>query len=130
MNTKLFSREVLLSDRSILLSLALLYFIIHQIFAGQYGYFRDEFYYIACSDHLDWGFVDQPPLSIFLLKISRWILGDSLHAIRFLPAVAGAVSLFFTGLMARTLGGGRFSQVLAALAPSAFSALAYSSDFS
>ncbi len=30
-------------------------------------YFRDEFYYLACSHRLDWGYVDQPPLSIALL---------------------------------------------------------------
>jgi hypothetical protein len=33
------------------------------LYAGQnYGYFRDELYYLACALHLDWGYVDQPPL--------------------------------------------------------------------
>jgi hypothetical protein len=30
--------------------------------ATRYGYFRDAFYYLACSEHLAWGYVDQPPL--------------------------------------------------------------------
>jgi hypothetical protein len=33
---------------------------------GGYGIFRDELYYLACADHLDWGYVDQPALSVLL----------------------------------------------------------------
>ncbi len=83
---------------------------------SSYGYFRDEFYYLACSDRLDWGFVDHPPLSIAILSISRAVLGDSLVAIRFLPALIGAVTVYLAGLMARELGGGTFARVLAAIA--------------
>jgi hypothetical protein len=102
----------------ILLCLSLVKLFIHLISNGllNYGYFRDEFYYLACSDHLAWGYVDQPPLSIFLLTISRWLFGDSLFALRLFPALAGAVTVFFTGLLARRMGGGKFSQALAALA--------------
>jgi len=44
------------------------------------------------------------------------LFGDSLFAIRLLPAIAGAATVFLTGLMARKLGGGRFAQDLASLA--------------
>lgn len=90
--------------------------VVQIIFHGNYGYFRDELYYIACSDHLDLGYVDQPPLSTAILRISRLLLGDSLQAIRFLPSVAGAGVVILGALMARRLGGGRFAQGLAALA--------------
>jgi hypothetical protein len=90
----------------------LLYFVVGE----GYGYFRDEFYYLACADHLAWGYVDQPPLSILLLKISRAVLGDSVMAIRLLPALAGAAAIFLTGWMARAIGGGRFAQALAMIA--------------
>jgi len=83
---------------------------------GGYGYFRDELYYIACSEHLAAGYVDQPPLSIFILALNRLFLGDSLFALRFLPAVAGAATVFLTGLMAKELGGNKFTQGLACLA--------------
>jgi hypothetical protein len=53
-----------------------------------YGCFRDKIYYIACSKQLAWGYVDQPPLSIGLLAASRALLGDSLVALRTLPALA------------------------------------------
>ncbi|MBI2504542.1 MAG: glycosyltransferase family 39 protein [Candidatus Latescibacteria bacterium] len=82
---------------------------------GGYGYFRDELYYIACSEHLDWGYVDHPPLSILFLRLSRWGLGDSLFALRLLPALAGAALVWLTALLARELGGGERAQALAAL---------------
>lgn len=83
--------------------------------AGGYGWFRDEFYYLACSDRLAWGYVDHPPLSILLLRISRLLLGDSLVAVRFLPALAGAATVFLTAWMAGRLGGGRTAQIVAGL---------------
>ncbi|HEY0798423.1 MAG TPA: hypothetical protein VGD50_04690, partial [Candidatus Baltobacteraceae bacterium] len=35
---------------------------LHVATAGQYGYQRDEFYFLECAKHLAWGYVDQPPL--------------------------------------------------------------------
>ncbi|MGD2088383.1 MAG: glycosyltransferase family 39 protein [Candidatus Aminicenantes bacterium] len=105
-------------DNYLLLYLALIKLVIHFISNGffHYGYFRDELYYLACSDHLAWGYVDQPPLSIFLLAISRLFFGDSIFALRLFPALAGAATVFLTGLIVRRLGGGKFAQVMAALA--------------
>ena len=101
----------------LLISLAAAKFMLHFgiNLASAYGYFRDEFYYIACSDHLAFGYVDQPPLSILLLKISRVFFGDSLAAIRLFPALAGALTVFLTGKIVKELGGGRFAQLFAAL---------------
>jgi 4-amino-4-deoxy-L-arabinose transferase-like glycosyltransferase len=89
---------------------------VHLYASRNYGYFRDELYYLACSDHLGWGYVDQPPLVALILKIERWLFGDSLVAIRFVSALAGAAKVFLTGLIARELGGKTFAQILAALA--------------
>src|SRR6266478_339246 len=79
--------------------------LIHFLTNGRYNYFRDELYYIACGQHLAFGYVDLPPLSALLVRLSRVLLGDSLFAIRFLPAVAGAVNVALTGMIARELGG-------------------------
>jgi len=78
---------------------------IHIAFSGSYGYFRDELYYIACSKHLAWGYVDHPPLSILFLAIARFFLGDSLLAIRILASLAGAVVVVLAAMIARQLGG-------------------------
>jgi 4-amino-4-deoxy-L-arabinose transferase-like glycosyltransferase len=123
-------------DRSILwllLGLAALKLLLHlgvNLWGG-YGIFRDELYYLACADHLAWGYVDQPPLSIFLLAGIRAVLGDSLFALRFVPALAGAALVFVTGLLAREMGGGRFAVILAATASlTAGAVLAVSSVYS
>ena len=55
--------------------LAILQFTLQTIFHGNYGYFRDELCYIACSNHLAFGYVDQPPLSITILWVNRMLLG-------------------------------------------------------
>lgn len=83
---------------------------------GGYGYFRDELYYIACSKRLAAGYVDQPPFSIFVMAAARQLLGDSVFAIRLVPAVTSALSVALLGLLTRRMGGGRAAVVLAALA--------------
>src|SRR6266478_2072840 len=85
----------------------------HLLTNGRYGYFRDELYYIACARHLDFGYVDQPPLSILLLRLSQMLFGDSLFSIRLLPALAGAATVALTGAIARELGGRGWAIALA-----------------
>src|SRR5712675_2089966 len=87
--------------------------LVHLLTNGRYGYFRDELYYIACGRHLAFGYVDQPPLSILLLQLSEVLLGNSLFAIRLLPALAGAATVAIAGLIARELGGRAWAIALA-----------------
>lgn len=89
--------------------------LLHFLTNGQYGYFRDELYYLSRGEHLDWGYVDQAPLAPWMARLSRMLLGDSLRALRFLPAVAGATKVLLTGLMVQELGGKRFAALLACL---------------
>src|SRR5437899_9715658 len=96
--------------------LALANFLLHVYFNNRYGYFRDEFDYMACGDHLAWGYVDHPPLIPFLIKISRLLLGDSLRSIRIVPALATSAAVILTAMIARELGGRRFAIALSALA--------------
>jgi len=90
--------------------------ILHIYFNDRYGYFRDEFNYLSCADHLDWGYVDQPPLVPFLAHLSRAVLGDSLRAIRFIPALASSLLIVQTALIAREFGGKQFALLLSAVA--------------
>jgi dolichyl-phosphate-mannose-protein mannosyltransferase len=92
--------------------------LVHLVTTGRFGYsyFVDELYYLACARHLAWGFVDMPPLFPAIVAALRAVLGESLLAVRLLPALAGAALVLMTGLMARDLGGRRFAQGIAALA--------------
>jgi hypothetical protein len=78
------------------------------LFAG-YEIFRDELYYIACSNRLDAGYVDHPPFSIYMLYLSRMLFGESLFAIRLFPALFSGLTVFFTGLLTYRLGGSFYS---------------------
>jgi hypothetical protein len=81
-----------------------------------YGWFRDELYYLACARHLDFGYVDHPPLVALLTAAMRALFGESLLAIRLLPSVAGALTVWVVGELAATLGGGAAARLLAQLA--------------
>jgi Dolichyl-phosphate-mannose-protein mannosyltransferase len=100
---------------AVIWALALAKLLFHLYFNNRYGYFRDEFDYISCGDHLQWGYVDQPPLIPFLVHVSRAVLGDSLRAIRFIPALASSLLLVQTAAIARELGGRRYAQLLSAI---------------
>ena len=65
-----------------------------------YGYFIDELYFIACAKRPAWGYIDQPPLSIVLLTLVQKLFGDNMLAVRFLPALSIASTMFVTGLIA------------------------------
>lgn len=110
------SKRFLSSDFALWGGLAIVKLLLHLLTNGRYGYFADELYYIAAGEHLEWGYAEFPPLVAVLANISRGLLGDSLFAIRLFPVIAGALTVFLTGVMVRELGGGRFAQCLAAIA--------------
>ncbi len=87
--------------------------LLHIVTLRGYGLFRDEFYYVACSKELAFGYVDHPPLAMALLAGVRALFGDSPFALRLLPALAGAATVWLVGLITRRLGGAAFAQSLA-----------------
>ena len=98
--------------------LCLLPLILHvavNLFAG-YGYFRDELYYIACAKRLGAGYVDHPPFSIYVLAVVRLLIGDSVFAIRLVPALTSALSVALVCGLVLKMGGGRAALIVAVLA--------------
>jgi 4-amino-4-deoxy-L-arabinose transferase-like glycosyltransferase len=95
--------------------LAALAVLVHFLCNRQYGYFRDELYYAACGEHPAWGYVDHAPLVALASWISRAVFGDSLFALRLLPALSAAPKVWLAGWMAREVGGAKFAQFFAGL---------------
>jgi hypothetical protein len=90
--------------------------LFHLATAQGYGIFRDELYYLACAARLDWGYVDHPPLVAVVAWLVQHTLGTSLLALRLVPALCAGALVLLTAALTRQLGGGRFAEVLAALA--------------
>ena len=98
MRLKFPSRQFLTSANAILLYIALFKLMLHLLTSTRYGYFIDELYTIACGRHLAFGYTDIPPLAPALSRLSGLLLGYSMTAIRLLPALAGAATVFMVGL--------------------------------
>ena len=110
------SSHPLLSGTALICGLALIRLAIYLIAGPRYGYFRDELYYLACGRHPAWGYMDQPPLIAWIAWLLQHTIGESLYALRLLPALADMGCIVMTGLLTRKLGGSRWAMFLASLA--------------
>jgi hypothetical protein len=115
------SQSTSLSNRlepgvAVVCCVALIRVAIYIVAAPNYGYFRDEMYYLACGEHPAWGYMDQPPLIAWIAWLLEHTIGVSLYALRLLPMLADVGTIVMAGLLTRKLGGGRWAMFLAALA--------------
>ncbi len=83
--------------------------------AGHYGYHRDELYFRLLSRHLNWGFVDQPPMTPALVRAATALFGDNLFALRLPAMVSLVVTVYLVAALARELGGGPAAQLVSAI---------------
>ena len=77
---------------------------------GIYQAHRDELLYLAEGHHLDWGYLEIPPL----LSLLAWIsvhLGTSIYWFKFWPAVFSGLTFILCGKMV-TFQGGRYLAIL------------------
>jgi 4-amino-4-deoxy-L-arabinose transferase-like glycosyltransferase len=98
-------------------ALSLFAFAVHVLadWFSPYGFQRDEFLYMAMGRHLQLWRMDFPPFIAILSQVERFLLGDSIVAIRFSSSIAAGLIVLLAALVARELGGGRFAQILAAI---------------
>ena len=104
------------ADTALLLAISAAFALFHVVTNGRYGFHRDELQFLSDARHLDWGYVSYPPLTPFIERIGLALFGLSMVGLRLFSVLAQAAVIFLSGLMARDLGGGRLSQVAAALA--------------
>lgn len=96
----------------LLISLVHLLIYILTLSFTSYGIFRDELYYLACANRLDLGYVDHPPLSIWVLAVWKFLLSDSVFVIRIVPAIISSATVFMIGLFTVRLGGGKSAVII------------------
>jgi 4-amino-4-deoxy-L-arabinose transferase-like glycosyltransferase len=82
--------------------------------SGRYGYHRDELYFLECGRHLAWGYPDQPPFVPVVARLMSGIAPTSLVVLRLPSAIAIAIAVYLTGVIAREFGADRKTQTLAA----------------
>jgi hypothetical protein len=88
----------------------------HLATGWRYGFDRDELMALEDARHLAWGYVQYPPMTAFWGRVALELFGTSLVGFRFFAALAMAVAVVLTGLLAKEMGGGKWAQVTAALA--------------
>jgi len=125
------SRQFWFSGPALVVYLAAIDFVAHMAVAGNYGYFRDELYYIVSgTQHLSLGYVDFPPFIAYVAALLNVISGDSLISIHVVPALNESFLVILAGMIAKELGGGRRAQLLAAVSTLlTFAFLAFGSLF-
>jgi 4-amino-4-deoxy-L-arabinose transferase-like glycosyltransferase len=92
-----------------------LLFAVLMAVSSRYGFQRDELYFLDCARHLSASYVDQPGFGPLLARVSLLLFGVSLTGLRVWPALAAWAITVIGGLTAREFGGGRRTQLLAAI---------------
>lgn len=92
--------------------LALINIAIHLAFYDNLEYHRDELLYFAMGLHPDFGYATTPPLISWLASVLQFIFGNTLFAVKILPALASGFMVILAVAITRELGGKFFAQVL------------------
>src|SRR5262249_8461202 len=109
------TRDRAFSSAAVVLPLAAL--LLHLLCAANYGYFRDELYYLACAHRMAWGYVHHPPFCVALLKGVTSLFGEGLFVVRAPMAVASALTVWLVVDSARLVGARGWGLWLAGLCP-------------
>jgi 4-amino-4-deoxy-L-arabinose transferase-like glycosyltransferase len=79
---------------------------LHYSVVERYGWHRDELYYRDAGLHPAAGYVDFPPVTGLLARLSHALFGDSLLMLRSFTILAGAAVIVAACVICRRLGGG------------------------
>jgi 4-amino-4-deoxy-L-arabinose transferase-like glycosyltransferase len=100
------------SARNLLFILAIIKLIVPFFLQNSfYQPHRDEYLYLAEAHHMDWGYMEIPPM----LSVFAWItnfFGASMFWIRIWPALFGALTFLLVGRIILSLGGKIFALFL------------------
>ncbi len=97
-------------------AIALVQTVLHFATINNYGFHEDELLYMVLGNHLAWGYIETGPLIAVIGNISNQIFGDSLIAIRIIPAICAGAVVHLTGIVTIRLGGKHFAVLVACTA--------------
>lgn len=100
----------------IILAMGVIKFITHMLISGNYELHRDAYLYLSYADHPQWGYMSNPPFIMVMSWLATKIFGGSAFAIRFFPALAGAISMVLLGRLTKELGGKKWAVIIATTA--------------
>ena len=103
-----FTKRDFTSEAAIIIYLMVCKVIFHFILP-EYGYFRDELYYVSIGDQFSFSNLDMLPLSPLYLKLFTLVLGYSIKVIHLASSLLGAVALLLTCLITKELGGKKYA---------------------
>jgi hypothetical protein len=89
--------------------------LLHFFSNSNYGLHRDEYLCLDEANHLGWGFLEVPPITPLIGKISL-MFGSEPFFIRFFPAICGVLTLWLICKMVQEMGGKFWAILLAGLA--------------
>lgn len=89
--------------------------LLHLVTNAQYDFHRDSLYYLDSARHPAWGYVDYPPVTPTIARLSLFVFGASVWGLRLWPSLAGSLMVVIAVLIAYELGGGRPARLLAAV---------------
>jgi hypothetical protein len=95
--------------------LAVFNIIIHLLVVNNLEYHRDELLYFSLGQHPDFGFATVPPMIGWIAWLMQNIFGYTLFAVRLFPALLSGVMVFLVSAIAREMGGGSYSRILASI---------------
>lgn len=103
------------NENKLIATLATTKLLLHFLTNSNYGLHRDEFLYLDEAKHLAWGFLEVPPMTPLIGKISL-LFGIEPFFIRFFPAIIGAVTVWLICKMVQEMGGKFWAILFAGIA--------------
>jgi hypothetical protein len=100
----------------IILGFAILKLAIHFLTNTNYELHRDAFLYYTLGEHPAWGYVSVPSFIAILSKVSIFLFGNTVFALRLFPALVGSLSVIVIGKMVKELNGGKWAIFIALIA--------------
>ena len=96
---------------AVIVLLAVIKVLFHLILP-EYGYLRDEFYYISIGDQFSFFNLDMLPLSPLYIKMFTTLLGYSIKTVHLASSLLGASALVLTCLITKELGGRSYAVII------------------